>query len=51
MRAAVLNSAFGLITLEAEEIPAANLLRRICPLLMLWTAPPPALKCHGCGCC
>src|SRR6266540_1559125 len=21
------------------------------PLLMLWTAPPPARKCHGCGCC
>ena len=20
-------------------------------LLMLWTAPPPALECHGCGCC
>src|SRR5262249_61953228 len=18
---------------------------------MLWTAPPPARKCHGCGCC
>src|SRR5680860_364674 len=22
-----------------------------CPLLMLWTAPPPAHQCHGCGCC
>src|SRR5437868_847983 len=22
-----------------------------CPLLMLWTAPPPARECHGCGCC
>jgi hypothetical protein len=21
------------------------------PLLMLWTAPPPAHECHGCGCC
>jgi hypothetical protein len=21
------------------------------PHLMLWTAPPPARKCHGCGCC
>ena len=21
------------------------------PLLMLWTAPPPARECHGCGCC
>src|SRR6516164_7259542 len=21
------------------------------PLLMLWTAPPPARKCHECGCC
>ena len=28
-----------------------NLLHCICPLLMLWTAPPPARKCHGCGCC
>ena len=23
----------------------------LCPLLMLWTAPPPAHECHGCGCC
>ena len=22
-----------------------------CPLLMLWTAPPPARECHECGCC
>ena len=22
-----------------------------CPLLMLWTAPPPARECQGCGCC
>jgi hypothetical protein len=22
-----------------------------CPLLMLWTAPPPAHECQGCGCC
>ena len=22
-----------------------------CPLLMLWTAPPPAHECHGCGRC
>jgi hypothetical protein len=21
------------------------------PLLMLWTAPPPAHRCHGCGRC
>ena len=21
------------------------------PLLMLWTAPPPARECHECGCC
>jgi hypothetical protein len=21
------------------------------PLLMLWTAPPPARECHGCGRC
>jgi two-component system, cell cycle response regulator DivK len=21
------------------------------PLLMLWTAPPPARECHRCGCC
>ena len=27
------------------------LLRRICRLLMLWTAPPPARECHGCGRC
>ena len=24
---------------------------RACRLLMLWTAPPPARKCQGCGCC
>src|SRR6516162_412091 len=24
------------------------LLRRVCRLLMLWAAPLPALKCHGC---
>jgi hypothetical protein len=23
----------------------------LCLLLMLWTAPPPAHQCHGCGCC
>jgi hypothetical protein len=22
-----------------------------CPLLMLWTAPPPARECHEYGCC
>jgi hypothetical protein len=22
-----------------------------CPLLMLWTAPPPARECHEWGCC
>jgi hypothetical protein len=22
-----------------------------CPLVMLWTAPPPARECHGYGCC
>ena len=27
------------------EIPAT------CPFLMLWTAPPPALRCHQSGCC
>ena len=21
------------------------------PVMMLWTAPPPARECHGCGCC
>src|SRR5262249_62369922 len=30
---------------------ALLLLRCIWPLLMLWTAPPPGRKCHGCGCC
>jgi hypothetical protein len=25
--------------------------RMICRLLMLWTAPPPARECHGCGRC
>ena len=29
----------------------ASLLPCICRLLMLWTAPPPARKCQGCGCC
>ena len=24
---------------------------RQCPLLMLWTAPPPARECHESGCC
>jgi putative ABC transport system substrate-binding protein len=24
---------------------------RVCPGLMLWTAPPPAHRCHGCGRC
>ena len=24
---------------------------RFGPLLMLWTAPPPARECHGSGCC
>src|SRR5215469_1034325 len=28
-----------------------NLLQCKCPLLMLWTAPPPARECHGCGGC
>ena len=26
-------------------------LRCMRPLLMLWTAPPPARECHRCGCC
>ena len=26
-------------------------LRCKCPLLMLWTAPPPARECHEYGCC
>src|SRR5215831_1574731 len=25
------------------------LLRCMSPLMMLWTAPPPARECHGCG--
>ena len=28
-----------------------DLLQRMSPVLMLWTAPPPARECHGCGCC
>src|SRR6478672_6511055 len=27
------------------------LVRCTCPLLMLWTAPPPARECHEYGCC
>ena len=32
-------------------LAANGLLQRVRSLLMLWTAPPPARKCHGCGCC
>jgi transposase len=32
-------------------VTAAKGLDKIEPLLMLWTAPPPARECHGCGGC
>jgi hypothetical protein len=37
----------------ADEVIEARVICCICsrPVLMLWTAPPPARKCHGCGCC
>ena len=28
-----------------------RLMRRTCPLMMLWTAPPPARECREYGCC
>ena len=37
-------------TLLARADEVIEYLRQ-CPLLMLWTAPPPARECHGCGCC
>src|SRR5215469_17548956 len=32
-------------------MPRNNLPDHPCPLLMLWTAPPPARECHRRGCC
>jgi hypothetical protein len=39
-------------TLVAEGQVTCELIVSVspCPLLMLWTAPPPARECHGCGC-
>ena len=36
------------MTLDAET---AEKHKRNATQLMLWTAPPPARECHGCGCC
>jgi membrane-bound lytic murein transglycosylase A len=33
------------------EQAAIILLQCVSPLLMLWTAPPPARECHRCGAC
>jgi hypothetical protein len=37
--------------LEADGRWYVGLLRCRSPFLMLWTAPPPAQECHGCGGC
>ena len=36
---------------EAVSLYAQIMLQRMCLLMMLWTAPPPARECHECGCC
>jgi hypothetical protein len=34
-------------SIHSNSVPSTALR----PLLMLWTAPPPAHRCHGCGRC
>ena len=45
--------ALGRHRLEAVTSAIGTSSRRsaACQLLMLWTAPPRARECHGCGCC
>jgi hypothetical protein len=38
-------AAFSLVAIAGGHFGAP------CLLLMLWTAPPPAHRCHGCGGC
>jgi MFS superfamily sulfate permease-like transporter len=43
--------SFELPALRLRDVEGIVPLAAGCLLLMLWTAPPPARKCHGCGCC
>ena len=43
--------AAATIDREHDKSDRARGRRIVCPLLMLWTAPPPARECHGCGRC
>jgi hypothetical protein len=40
-----------LVFLLIADAVARIALKKVLPLLMLWTAPPPARECHESGCC
>jgi hypothetical protein len=56
-RASVLSTRTGAGESEAAQTGVFRTIRalsgqgRLSQILMLWTAPPPALRCHRSGCC
>ena len=41
----------GLLLAPSSLTKAGRASKALGLLLMLWTAPPPAHECQGCGCC
>jgi hypothetical protein len=47
----LLHAPINLWARAITAVPQHASIAHRCPDVMLWTAPPPARECHGCGCC
>jgi hypothetical protein len=50
-RCAKLSTQTMSVSIALKRIPGRLGVNFRYPILMLWTAPPPARECHGCGRC